>query len=98
MSDTNQQMMANTGATRSGAFRDSPRLDEWLGALVQQRGSDLLLVSGVPASIRFEGRVQPLEGEALTGPEIEAALLPILTPRAQQQYREHNITDVSYRV
>jgi twitching motility protein PilT len=98
MSDTNRQIVANAGGTRPGGFPESPRLDEWLGALVERRGSDLLLVSGVPASIRFEGRVQPLDGEALTGPEIEAAVLPILTPRAQQQYREHSITDVSYRV
>jgi twitching motility protein PilT len=98
MSDTNRQIVSNSGSTHPSAFPQSPRLDEWLGALVDRRGSDLLLVSGVPASIRFEGRVQPLDGEALTGSEIEAAVLPVLTPRAQQQYRENNITDVSYRV
>jgi twitching motility protein PilT len=73
-------------------------LEEWLSALIERRGSDLLLVSGVPACIRFEGEVQQLGSEALTGADIEAAVLPVLTPRAQQQYRENQIADVSYRV
>jgi twitching motility protein PilT len=74
------------------------RLDDWLSALIKRRGSDLLLVSGVPASIRFEGEVQQLDSEVLTGADIEAAVLPVLIPRAQQQYRENQIADVSYRV
>jgi twitching motility protein PilT len=76
----------------------SGRLDDWLSALIKRRGSDLLLVSGVPASIRFEGDVQQLDSEVLTGADIEAAVLPVLIPRAQRQYRENQITDVSYRV
>ncbi len=62
------------------------RLDNWLSALVARAGSDLLLVAGVPASIRFEGVVQPLDAEKLSGAEIEAAVLPALIPRALQQY------------
>ena len=81
-----------------GGVRASRRLDEWLSTLMERRGSDLLLVSGVPASIRFEGQVQQLESEVLTGADIEAAVLPVLIPRAQQQYRENQIADVSYRV
>jgi len=76
----------------------SGRLDDWLSALIKRRGSDLLLVSGVPASIRFEGEVQQLDSEVLMGADIEAAVLPVLIPRAQQQYRENQIADVSYRV
>jgi twitching motility protein PilT len=74
------------------------RLDDWLSALVARAGSDLLLIAGVPACIRFEGEVQPIGSEVLAGPEIEAAVLPALTPRALQQYREHHISDSSYRV
>src|SRR5437660_3977366 len=74
------------------------RLDEWLSLLVEQGGSDLLLISGAPACIRFEGKVQPIASEELTGPEIEAAVLPALIPRALEQYREHGISDSSYRI
>ena len=56
------------------------RLDRWLTALVEQGGSDLLLIPGAPASIRFEGEVRKIETEPLDGPEIEAAVLPALTP------------------
>ena len=74
------------------------RLDEWLSALVAQRGSDLLLVAGVPASIRFEGRVQPIGSEKLSGAEIETAVLPALIPRAVRQYEVGQISDSSYRL
>jgi Tfp pilus assembly pilus retraction ATPase PilT len=74
------------------------RLDYWLSALVARGGSDLLLVAGVPASIRFEGMVQPLDDEKLSGSEIEATVLPALIPRALQQYQEGQISDSSYRI
>ena len=77
---------------------EARRLNEWLSALVAQRGSDLLLISGASACIRVEGNVQAIGSEALTGTEIEAAVLPALIPRALQQYREDQISDSSYRV
>jgi twitching motility protein PilT len=76
----------------------APRLDEWLSALVARHGSDLILVSNVPPSIRFEGSVQPIGTAMLTGPEIEKAVLPALTPNALQQYRDSQIADSSYRI
>jgi twitching motility protein PilT len=87
--------------TESGQARSrglAARLDEWLGALVARRGSDLLLVSGVPPGIRFEGSVQLIGTTALTGPEIEAAVMAVLTPNGLQQYREGQIADSSYRI
>jgi twitching motility protein PilT len=74
------------------------RLDEWLFELVERRGSDLLLVAGAPASIRFEGRVQPIGSEKLSGAEIEVAVLPALIPRAVRQYEGGQISDSSYRL
>src|SRR5438270_11915767 len=73
-------------------------LDEWLSILVAQGGSDLLLISGAPACIRLEGKVQPIGSGELTGPQIEAAVLPALIPRALRQYRVKPISDSSYRV
>ena len=78
--------------------RARPRLDAWLRTLAARRGSDLLLASGLPACIRFEGQVQPIGTDILTGPEIEEAILPALGPNALAQYREHLIADSSYRV
>jgi twitching motility protein PilT len=74
------------------------RLDQWLTTLVGRAGSDLLLIPGAPASIRFEGEVRAIGNENLDGPEIEAAMVPALTPHGLRQYREIQIADSSYRV
>jgi twitching motility protein PilT len=91
---TNSPTFPDPAPSPSGAHR----LDGWLSALVEQRGSDLLLIAGVPASIRFEGEVRAIDQAVLTGPEIEQAVQPALIPRALEQYREHHISDSSYRV
>ncbi len=100
--------MSESSGDRSARHESSPgsapgapeagRLNQWLSALVSQRGSDLLLICGAPPCIRVEGNVRAIGSEALTGTEIEAAVLPALIPRALQQYREHQISDSSYRV
>ena len=74
------------------------RLDRWLRELVQQGGSDLLLVAEAPPCLRFEGAVRKFEGRALDGKEIEAAVLPALSSHALRLYRETQIADSSYRV
>ncbi|MCU1284668.1 MAG: pilT 4 [Acidobacteriales bacterium] len=76
----------------------SARLDQWLAMLVDRGGSDLLLVPGVPACIRFEGKVVNIGNKELDGPEIEDAVLPALTSHALKLYRETQIADSSYRV
>lgn len=90
--------VAESPASHESDAPSAGLLDKWLSVLVDRRGSDLLLIAGVPPCIRLEGEVQPVGSEILTGPEIEAAVLPALTPRALQQYREHQISDSSYRV
>jgi len=80
------------------AVPGTSRLDRWLAVLVEQKGSDLLLIPGAPVSIRFEGEVRSIESEPLQGPEIEAAVLPALTPHALQLYQQTHIGDSSYRV
>jgi twitching motility protein PilT len=73
-------------------------LDRWLETLVARRGSDLLLAPGAPACILLEGTVRPIEIEPLHGPDIEAAILPALSPHALQLYRHNQIADSSYRI
>jgi twitching motility protein PilT len=74
------------------------RLDQWLSTLVARGGSDLLLVAGAPACICSNGSVLPFEEVILDGPAIEAAVLPALTARALQFYRDDHIGDSSYYV
>src|SRR5258706_5404267 len=73
------------------------RLQGWLAELVARRGSDLLLVAGAPASILRDGAVEPLGGDRLTGPEIERAVLTVLSAPARALYREKFNTDASLK-
>ena len=77
---------------------DTAILDRWLSALLAKGGSDLLLVPGAPACILLEGGVRHIESEPMEGSEIEAIVLPALTPHALQQYRAGQIADSSYRI
>ncbi len=86
---------------RTAAQPETPAtalLDYWLQILVARGGSDLLLVPGAPACIRFEGDVQRIDGNFLEGAQIEAAVFPALSPYAVEEYRRTLIADSSYRV
>lgn len=87
--------MGNAQSTDLGA---TTRLDQWLKALAEKGGSDLLLVEGAPPCIRVQGEVRRLEPAPLDGPEIEAAVLPALSKYALRLYRETLIADSSYRI
>ena len=95
---TEPNQSQSSGSQPTSVPPTNARLNDWLRTLAERRGSDLLLASGVPACIRLEGQVQPIGTETLTGPEIEAAVLPALVPNALRQYRNHQIADASYRV
>jgi twitching motility protein PilT len=76
------------------------RLRSWLEQVVQQSGSDLLLVAGAPPSVRVDGHVVPLPpayGDALGSEEIEDAVSPALPPHARRMYRDTGIADGSFR-
>jgi twitching motility protein PilT len=77
---------------------DTERLDRWLATLVAYAASDLLLVEGTPPCMRVDGEVRRIETANLDGPDIEAAVLPALTPHALKLYREDLIADSSYRI
>ncbi len=75
-----------------------PPLDKWLETLVENEGSDILLVSDAPVCMLVDGEVHGMDTKPLTGPEIESAVVPALTPHALELYRRDGIADSSYRV
>jgi twitching motility protein PilT len=83
---------------RTQSSADLKRLNQWLALLLQRGGSDLLLVSGAPASIRVKGEVVNLDMRPMQSGEIESTVLPALSRHAEQQYRDVKIADSSYRV
>jgi twitching motility protein PilT len=80
------------------AGEDSVRLDRWLEALLERRGSDLLLVAGSPPCVRVDGAVLPLKEAPVSGEEIEEAVLPALSGYARSQYAREKIADASYKL
>ena len=93
--ETNTTHVNGMGVGNSG---DNSHLHGWLEQLVVQKGSDLLLVSGAPAAVRTEGVLSPLGEGALSGEQIEAAVLPALAAHAREEYQQYGIADSSYRV
>jgi len=90
--------LQNSKSSGSDDATGTERLDHWLASLVHRYGSDLLLVEGAPPCIRKDGEVRKIENTVLDGPEIEAAVVPALTPHALQLFRENGIADSSYRI
>jgi twitching motility protein PilT len=76
----------------------STQLREWLEHLLSRRGSDLLLVPQAPPAIRIEGALEAIGERALSGDEIEAAVVPAMAAHAREEYRLSGIADSSYRV
>jgi twitching motility protein PilT len=76
----------------------SARLNRWLEALLERRGSDLLLVAGSPPCVRTDGAVLALREAPVSGEEIEEAILPALPGRARSQYEREKIADASYKI
>jgi twitching motility protein PilT len=86
------------GDTRFPVATGTEKLDDWLRQLVHEGGSDLLLVAGVPASIRVDGKLRRIGAQPLVGTEIEAAILPALSAYGLQLYQRSLIADSSYAV
>ena len=82
----------------SEAPTDLARIERWLGVMVRHRAADLLLVAGLPPSLRLEGGISRLEEGLLDGTDIEDAVLPALPPHARQQYEQAQIADASLKL
>jgi twitching motility protein PilT len=72
-------------------------MNRWLEVLWNEGGSDLLLSGDSPPRIRVNGRLRPVEGAAaLTGEQIDAIALPLLTPGQRETFREQLDVDFSF--
>ncbi|HTI39206.1 MAG TPA: PilT/PilU family type 4a pilus ATPase [Vicinamibacterales bacterium] len=74
------------------------RLDRWLQLVVEAGGSDLLLVSGAPPSVRIDGRLRPLAPEPLDGAAVEESVVEALPEYARNCYESGGVADASYSI
>jgi twitching motility protein PilT len=95
---TSDRILSRTEMSCENRNQESIPLREWLGQLVAHKGSDLLLVPKAAAAIRVEGVLSAIGEGALTGEDIEAAVLPALAAHAREEYQQYGIADSSYRV
>jgi twitching motility protein PilT len=92
------QVVEGEGWRDAAATGDPSRFNRWLTLLRSRKGSDLLLVTGAPPSIRIDGAVVPLDDEPLDAKMVEGAVLAVLPAHALGQYRRAGIADASYRL
>jgi hypothetical protein len=64
------------------------RLEAWLRVMIARGASDLLLVAGLPASIRVDGTITALSEGSLDGADIETAVLDALPAVAARRYQQ----------
>lgn len=78
---------------------DALQIEELLAELVDRRGSDLHLTTGVPPAVRVDGRILPLgDRPVLTPGEVRRMIYAMLTQRQRERFEERHELDLSYAV
>jgi twitching motility protein PilT len=78
------------------AFSDTLDLAAWLRQVRDQDGSDLLLVASLPPLGRVKGQVVRLNGDVLSGEDVEAAVSPVVPSRLRERYRDGAAIDLAF--
>jgi twitching motility protein PilT len=75
-------------------------IDRLFHLMVEAKSSDLHLSSGMPALIRKDGHIKPLEenGAALTNEDIVALMEPITPQVNRDEFAQRNDTDFAYEI
>ncbi len=71
----------------------------WLRRVREANGSDLLLVAGVPPTVRgANGKLSHASPTVLDGEDIEAAVLPVVPRRLEGKYRNGEAIDLAFKL
>lgn len=73
-----------------------PRIDDYLNAVLQSRGSDLHFMAGDLPRVRVFGELRPLANEPLDAAFVRDTLLEILPKPALQRLESHDGADFAY--
>ena len=73
-----------------------PRIDEYLNAVMEHRGSDLHFMAGDPPRVRVFGELRPLADEALGADEVREILMEIMPKAAVARLESHDGADFAY--
>jgi len=75
---------------------DTSAITAWLRAVREADGSDLLLVTGAPPTVRAGGRLLRLSEGILDGEDVESAVLPFVARRLETRYRDGEAVDLAF--
>lgn len=78
--------------------RDAGPLEEWLAAVREHDGSDLLLVAGAAPTIRAKGRLWPASATRLDSRDILAAVDAYVPVRLRGRYAAGEAVDAAFQV
>ncbi|MBN2641243.1 MAG: PilT/PilU family type 4a pilus ATPase [Victivallales bacterium] len=73
-------------------------IDEYLTAMLDRGGSDLHLITGLPAKIRVHGRLEPLMEEPIDGELMEQLLSEICPQLRWEHYLRHKDLDFAHEI
>ena len=73
-----------------------PRIDEYLNAVMEHRGSDLHFMAGDPPRVRVFGELRPLADEPLGADEVREILMEIMPKAAVARLESHDGADFAY--
>lgn len=74
-------------------------LQEFLHIMVQRKASDLHITTGVPPTLRIDGKLTPIEDQPpLTAAETKALCYGILTDAQKHKFEANNELDLSFGV
>ena len=62
--------------------------DDLLRLMVEKKGSDLFITTGVPPSMKINGRIMPVTKSPLTGDMVRQLILGIMNEKQKQEYLE----------
>ncbi|MCX5384162.1 type IV pilus twitching motility protein PilT [Streptomyces sp. NBC_00083] len=71
-------------------------IDHLLGELWERGGSDLLLTSGSAPFLRVDGALRPVDGPALTEPEVDRLVTGVLGGELTERFRQEKQVDFAF--
>ncbi|MFD3559582.1 hypothetical protein ACFWVU_07915 [Streptomyces sp. NPDC058686] len=71
-------------------------IDHLLGELWERGGSDLLLTAGSAPFLRVDGALRPVEGAALTEPEVDRLVTGVLGKELTERFRREKQVDFAF--
>jgi len=83
-------------STQAQSAQSTASLDQLLIFAARQGSSDLLLIAGVPVSLRVNGALTPGAGPALTAEDTRNLLLPLLLPKQYQELQQNKSVDLCF--